>query len=413
MTIRANITTTYRTNIDPPREEKTMRKKWADNGVRESEGTQRLLDTAAKTPEQWNTPEAEDGGNRSAVRTNGQTPRAVDEYVRGTTGDSARSSDQVDDERAQNRGRPDRKGESATKPTSSGYRPGQTTQNNRAPAPRKSPAASEATKPEVDERKPEKVPVRSGVTETSSQRPDARDSASGDSASSTRVPIPEKQQTEQKVKGADESRRQRPKESTPPLPIASRPTIYQASAPPSPPPRSTAPEPAESPDSGAELSEEKETAPADGVSTSWVTEITDEASLQKGITQALQYGRPPESANASQSDGGKTARHLQSEGVFGISSSGRNLGVVDFIRQKQFEYNLDQKPFTGEDLLLETEKAIYNTLSSDQSTAVSKSLLQAAESVNAYRNQVVKSTEFSTPEPKAGDSQKSVVAADP
>ncbi len=87
------------------------------------------------------------------------------------------------------------------------------------------------------------------------------------------------------------------------------------------------------------------------------------------------------------------AKHLQSEGVFGISANGRNLGTVDFIRQKQFEYRMDQKPFATDDLLLEAEKAIHETLNSDQSSVVSKSLIRAAESINAYRNQSLRSSE--------------------
>jgi hypothetical protein len=126
------------------------------------------------------------------------------------------------------------------------------------------------------------------------------------------------------------------------------------------------------------------------------------ASLQFGWSrpahqeQAQEDNSQTDSATAGSPDfvgSGDAAKHLQSEGVFGISASGRNLGAVDFIRQKQFEYTMDQKPFTTDDLLLEAEKAIHGTLNSDQSSAVSKSLLQAAESVNAYRNHSVRSSE--------------------
>jgi hypothetical protein len=122
--------------------------------------------------------------------------------------------------------------------------------------------------------------------------------------------------------------------------------------------------------------------------------ISDEDGMQRELTAALHFGQSQQ--DNSQTDSatdGDVAKHLQLEGVFGISANGRNLGTVDFIRQKQFEYTMDQKPFTTDDLLLEAEKAIHGTLNSDQSSAVSKSLLQAAESVNAYRNQSVKSSE--------------------
>jgi hypothetical protein len=122
--------------------------------------------------------------------------------------------------------------------------------------------------------------------------------------------------------------------------------------------------------------------------------VSDEDAMQRELMAALQFGQAQENNSRTDSaTGGDVAKHLQSEGVFGISASGRNLGAVDFIRQKQFEYTMDQKPFTTDDLLLEAEKAIHGTLNSDQSSAVSKSLLLAAESVNAYRNQSVKSSE--------------------
>jgi hypothetical protein len=122
--------------------------------------------------------------------------------------------------------------------------------------------------------------------------------------------------------------------------------------------------------------------------------ISEEDTMLSELTAALRFGQVQEnSAQTDPATGGDVAKHLQSEGVFGISANGRNLGTIDFIRQKQFEYTMDQKPFTTDDLLLEAEKAINGTLNSDQSSAVSKSLLQAAESVNAYRNQSVKSSE--------------------
>jgi hypothetical protein len=120
---------------------------------------------------------------------------------------------------------------------------------------------------------------------------------------------------------------------------------------------------------------------------------SSEAALQHELARALNFGQTTESSQDSERHSGDMVRHLQSEGVFGISSSGRNLGAVDFIRQKQFEYEMDQKPFGKDDLLMETEKAIYGTLNSSQSSSVTKSLLQAAESVNHYRNQALKADE--------------------
>ncbi len=117
--------------------------------------------------------------------------------------------------------------------------------------------------------------------------------------------------------------------------------------------------------------------------------------MQNELMAALQFGQPREEDGQSHTfAGGELAKHLQAEGVFGISAAGRNLGATDFIRQKQFEYRMDQRQFGGDDLLLEAEKAIQSTLNSDQSSAVSKSLLQAAESINAYRNESLRTSEY-------------------
>ena len=128
---------------------------------------------------------------------------------------------------------------------------------------------------------------------------------------------------------------------------------------------------------------------------------SSEAVLQHELAQALNFGQTTESLQEAGRHSGDMVRHLQSEGVFGISPSGRNLGATDFIRQKKFEYEMDQKPFRKDDLLLETEKAIYGTLNSSQSSSVTKSLLQAAESVNHYRNQTLKADEPRDVAPRA------------
>lgn len=77
---------------------------------------------------------------------------------------------------------------------------------------------------------------------------------------------------------------------------------------------------------------------------------------------------------------------LQSEGVFGITSAGRYQSVNDFVKSKSFEYELEQRKFTEDEFLRETETAIYDVLNGGNSTSVTKMLLQAAESVNSFRN---------------------------
>lgn len=107
------------------------------------------------------------------------------------------------------------------------------------------------------------------------------------------------------------------------------------------------------------------------------------------LTDALSQGRESDSKKTTDVSSGTAAvKQLQSEGVFGISPGGRNHSVTDFIKQKQFEYEMEQKSFTSDALLRETERAIFDTLNSGQSSTVVKSLLRAAEAVNSFRNQV-------------------------
>ncbi len=113
----------------------------------------------------------------------------------------------------------------------------------------------------------------------------------------------------------------------------------------------------------------------------------DPTAMQKQLSSALNFRRAPDPMLSGGSPSTEdNVKYLQNEGVFGFSASGRNLSAMDFIRQRQFEYQLDQKQLTTDDLLLETEKAIYDTLNTGQSSSVTKSLLQAAESINSYRN---------------------------
>ena len=84
---------------------------------------------------------------------------------------------------------------------------------------------------------------------------------------------------------------------------------------------------------------------------------------------------------------------LQSEGVFGVSQSGRNLTLSDFIKQKQFEYQLDQRSFSPDNFLHEVENAICNVLNTGQATVTGKALTQSAEAVNNYRNALLRQQE--------------------
>lgn len=84
--------------------------------------------------------------------------------------------------------------------------------------------------------------------------------------------------------------------------------------------------------------------------------------------------------------------YMQQEGVFGISPLGRYQSVIDFIKMKCFEYELEQRPFNVDEFLQETETAIYDILARGNSSQIAKSLLHAAESVNQFRNQLARSS---------------------
>lgn len=108
------------------------------------------------------------------------------------------------------------------------------------------------------------------------------------------------------------------------------------------------------------------------------------------LTEALAPKEPAKTADVASAPGIETLQH---EGVFGLSPTGRNLTVTDFIRQKEFEYDLDQRPFTVDAFLQETESAIFNTLNNGNSSSVTGSLLRAAEAVNSFRNHIIRSAE--------------------
>lgn len=112
----------------------------------------------------------------------------------------------------------------------------------------------------------------------------------------------------------------------------------------------------------------------------------------KKLTLALIPEIPPELNDDQAVAGSKVLEQLQSEGVFGLSSHGRYQSVNDFIRTKEFEFEMEQRPFTEDEFLLQTETAIYEVLRRGNSSSVAKSLLQAAEAVNSFRNHMIRSS---------------------
>ncbi len=112
----------------------------------------------------------------------------------------------------------------------------------------------------------------------------------------------------------------------------------------------------------------------------------------KKLRLALIPEIPPELANDQDEAGSKMLEHLQSEGVFGLSPHGRYQSVNDFIRTKEFEFEMEQRPFTEDDFLLQTETAIYEVLRRGNTSSLARSLLQAAEAVNSFRNHLIRSS---------------------
>jgi hypothetical protein len=352
MTLRANITTTYRdANASRPHAPKNVQKETADQGVHESEGTRNPMKPSTKAPDQGAVPLTELGGNRSAVRSIGQTSATVDAFERSSPKDESIVAQGAGPDRPASDLRPDtNEREVASKPALAGYGSG---------------SGESTTKKTVQESPASRKHSTTVADYNLSERP----------GSTVKKVAPLELTKNDKSQETSCSRKSdAPESPSQSLPVAKPPKIRLA-------------EPSAKAATGnaAASFSTADNAPASA---------SDEDAMQRELTAALQFEQPQkDNLQTESATGGDVAKHLQSEGVFGISASGRSLGTVDFIRQKQFEYTMDQKPFTADDLLLEAEKAIHGTLNSDQRSVVSKSLLQAAESINAYRNQSVRSSE--------------------
>jgi hypothetical protein len=372
MTLRANITTTYQeANANPPRAIKNVQKKAADQGVHESEGNRDPMKPALKTTNRGAVSLTEQRRNRPAVRNSGQNSATLDVFKRSSPKDKLIVAQGAGSDKPASDSSPDtNEGEVALKPALAGYGPG-------------------PGKP-ITKRTVEELPTSQKRSATVADR--SQDMQSGSMVK--KVAPFELTKTDESQMVSSDDKPKAPESLSQSLPIATPPKIRLAG-----PSAKVASDNAVASFSNvdsapATVSTEKSDQSPSGVVSGLVSNSTDEDAMQRELTAAFQFGQSQEDNSQTDSaTGSDVAKHLQSEGVFGISASGRNLGTVDFIRQKQFEYTMDQKPFTTDDLLLEAEKAIHGTLDSDQSSAVSKSLLQAAESINAYRNQSVRSSE--------------------
>lgn len=107
---------------------------------------------------------------------------------------------------------------------------------------------------------------------------------------------------------------------------------------------------------------------------------------------------------------------LQREGVFGQTEDGRPRSATEFMRRKEFEYKFEEKPFTVDAFLRETERAIYDILKSPHIKTATRDLLEAAESVNAIRNHITATSDGDQQAEAPADTAKirtgSVKAAD-
>jgi len=372
MTLRANITTTYQeANANPPRAIKNVQKKATDQGVHESEGNRNPMNPALKATNRGAVPLTEHWGNRSAARNNGQTSPIVDAFERSSPKDKSIVAQGANPDKPASDLSPDtNESEVAPKPALAGYGPG----------------SGGAIIRKIVEESPASRKHSATVTDRN---------LSEHSRSMVKKVAPlELTKTDKSQKISSNGKPKAVESLSQSLPVAAPPKIRVAE-----PSAKAATGNAMASSSNvdivpARISAVRSDQSPSGVVSGLVSNSTDEDAMQRELTAALQFGQAPEDNSQTDSaTGGDVAKHLQSEGVFGISASGRNLGTIDFIRQKQFEYTMDQKPFTTDDLLLEAEKAVHGTLNSDQSSTVSRSLLQAAESVNAYRNHSVKSSE--------------------
>lgn len=125
-----------------------------------------------------------------------------------------------------------------------------------------------------------------------------------------------------------------------------------------------------------------------------INDAVDHESYVHNLTLAL-AGDAGSVENSTPVAGMRMLAYMQQEGVFGISPHGRYHSVIDFIKMKCFEYELEQRPFNVDEFLQETETPIYDILSRGNSSQIAKSLLHAAESVNQFRNQLARSSEQS------------------
>lgn len=120
--------------------------------------------------------------------------------------------------------------------------------------------------------------------------------------------------------------------------------------------------------------------------------VIDHESYVDKLTRALAGPHTP-TDNSEPIAGMRMLAYMQKEGVFGISPHGRYHSVIDFIKTKSFEYELEQRQFNIDEFLRETEAAIYDIITRGNSSQITKSLLAAAESVNQFRNDLARSSD--------------------
>ncbi|MGB5107782.1 MAG: hypothetical protein WBP42_13825 [Candidatus Zixiibacteriota bacterium] len=118
----------------------------------------------------------------------------------------------------------------------------------------------------------------------------------------------------------------------------------------------------------------------------------DHETFVSNLTLAL-AGKQLHLDNPEPIAGMRMLAYMQREGVFGISPQGRYRTVIDFIKNKSFEYELEQREFNVDEFLRETEVAIYDVITRGNSSQITKALLEAAESVNEFRNRLARSSD--------------------
>ncbi|TFH55486.1 MAG: hypothetical protein E4G91_10450, partial [Candidatus Zixiibacteriota bacterium] len=296
MTLRANITTTYReANASPPPATKKVQKETADRGVHESERTRDPRKPAAKAPDQRAVPLAEHGGNRSAVRNEGQASTTVDAFERSSLKDKSTAAQEA------------RLGRPASVPCPD-------TSERKVEPKRALAGHGPGSGESITKRPGEELPA---VQKYSVVVADRNPSEHSGSIVKNVLPL-ELAKTGASQEISSNRKPEAQKSPTQPLPIAAPPKIHPAEPSAKAAPGNAMTNPSAVDSSPANVSAEKSDSLPSGLVSGLLSDSPNEEAMQRELTAALHFGQAHE--DNSQTDpatSSDVAKHLQSEGVFG------------------------------------------------------------------------------------------------